>query len=40
MRIPVVIQMRPGENGVAALCMILGYFKKFVPLEEMMRIFT
>lgn len=35
MRIPVVIQMRPGENGAAALCMILGYYKKYVPLEEM-----
>ena len=35
MKIPVVIQMRPGENGAAALCMMLGYHKKFVPLEEM-----
>ncbi len=35
MSIPVVIQMRPGENGAAALCMMLGYYKKFVPLEEM-----
>ncbi|MCR4851330.1 MAG: peptidase domain-containing ABC transporter, partial [Lachnospiraceae bacterium] len=35
MKIPVVIQMRPGENGAAALCMMLGHYKKFVPLEEM-----
>ncbi|MCR5775157.1 MAG: peptidase domain-containing ABC transporter [Lachnospiraceae bacterium] len=35
MKIPVVIQMRPSENGAAALCMMLGYHKKFVPLEEM-----
>ncbi len=35
MKIPVVIQMRPGENGAAALCMILGYYKRFVPIEEM-----
>ena len=35
MRIPIVIQMRPGENGAAALCMMLGYYGKFVPMEEM-----
>lgn len=35
MKIPVVIQMRPGENGAAALSMMLGYHKKFVPMEEM-----
>ena len=35
MKIPAVIQMQPGENGAAALCMILGYYKRFVSLEEM-----
>ena len=35
MKIPVVIQMQPGENGAAALCMILGYFGKYVALEQM-----
>ena len=35
MKIPVVIQMQPGENGAAALCMMLGYYKKYVSLEEM-----
>lgn len=35
MKIPVVIQMRPGENGAAALCMMLGYYRKYVSLEEM-----
>ena len=35
MKVPVVIQMQPGENGAAALCMILGAWKRFVPLEEM-----
>lgn len=35
MRIPVVIQMQPGENGAAALCMMLGYYGRYVPLEEM-----
>lgn len=35
MRIPIVIQMRPGENGAAALGMMLGYYKKFVPIEEL-----
>ncbi len=35
MKVPVVIQMRPGENGAAALCMMLGYYKKYVPIQEM-----
>ncbi len=35
MKVPVVIQMQPGENGAAALCMMLGHFKKYVPMEEL-----
>ena len=35
MSIPITIQMQPGENGAAALCMILGYYKKYVSLQEM-----
>ena len=35
MRIPVVIQMQPGENGAAALSMMLGFYKKYVPMEEL-----
>lgn len=35
MRIPITIQMQPGENGAAALCMMLGYFGRYVPLSEM-----
>lgn len=35
MRIPITIQMQPGENGAAALCMMLGYFGRIVPLSEM-----
>ena len=35
MNIPVMIQMQPGENGAAALCMLLGYYKKYVSLQEM-----
>lgn len=27
--------MQPGENGAAALCMILGCHKKYVPMEEL-----
>ena len=35
MNTPITIQMQPGENGAAALCMILGYYKKYVSLQEM-----
>ena len=35
MKIPVVIQMQPGENGAAALCMMLGCHKRYVPMEEL-----
>jgi len=35
LKIPITIQMQPGENGAAALCMMLGYYRRFVPLKEM-----
>ena len=35
MKIPITIQMQTGENGAAALCMMLGYYKKYVSLQEM-----
>ncbi len=35
MKIPITIQMQSGENGAAALCMMLGYYKKYVSLQEM-----
>lgn len=35
MRIPVMVQMQSSENGATALCMMLGYYKRFVPISEM-----
>lgn len=35
MKIPVMIQMQNSDNGATALCMMLGYYKRFVPIEEM-----
>ena len=34
MKIPVMIQMQNSENAATALCMILGYYKKYVPVSE------
>ena len=34
MRVPIVIQMHSGENGAAALAMILFYYKKYLPMEQ------
>ena len=34
MRIPIQIQMTAGENGATALSMMLGYFGKYVPIQE------
>ena len=33
MRIPITIQMHPGENGMAAISSMLGAYGKFVPLS-------
>ena len=35
MKIPVMIQMQNGENGAAALGTMLGYYRRFVPIEEL-----
>lgn len=34
MRVPVVIQMQSGENGAAALAMMLAYHHKYLPMEQ------
>ena len=33
-----MIQMQSSENGATALRMMLGYYKRFVPMEEMREI--
>ena len=34
MKVPVVIQMHCGENGAASLAMILAFYKKYLPMEQ------
>ena len=33
-KVPVILQMEALECGAASLCMILAYYKKWVPLEQ------
>ena len=33
MKIPITIQMHPGENGIAAISSMLGVYGKYVPLS-------
>lgn len=33
MKVPVIMQMHSGENGAAALGMILAYYRKYLPME-------
>ncbi|MBO7703020.1 MAG: ATP-binding cassette domain-containing protein [Solobacterium sp.] len=35
MKIPIRIQMTPGENGAVALYMMLGYYGRYVTMEEL-----
>ena len=35
MKVPIRIQMTPGENGATVLFMILGYFGKYVAMDEL-----
>lgn len=35
MKLPICMQIQPGENGLAALQCILAYYKKFVSFEEL-----
>ena len=34
-KVPVVMQMEALECGAAALCMVLAYYDKWIPLEQM-----
>lgn len=33
MKVPIIMQMHSGENGTAALSMILAYYKKYLPMK-------
>lgn len=33
MKVPIIMQMHSGENGTAALAMILAYYKKYLPMK-------
>ena len=33
MKVPIIMQMHSGENGAAALAMILAYYKKYLPMK-------
>lgn len=35
MRIPLIMQIQSSDNGAAALAMMLGAYKRYVPLQEM-----
>ena len=34
-KVPIVIQMEATECGAASLCMVLAYYDKWIPLEQM-----
>lgn len=38
MKIPVMVQMQNGENAATALCMMLGYYRRFVPISELRKV--
>jgi len=33
-RVPFIMQMEALECGAASLCMVLAYYKKWIPLEQ------